>query len=134
MLKDIEIKNNANVGVAIVKELNEDLETVWNVFVVNLGDEMISNVFATCKGYGNINEEPKETSVMRYFLDDIEPQTAVKVEPINPELFQLNNEYFLVFYQNGNMIDKKITFKENSITEESLVQVTLLDRMGVLII
>jgi len=134
MLKDIEIKNNANVGVAIVKELNEDLETVWNVFVVNLGDEMISNVFATCKGYGNINGENKETSVMRYFLDDIEPQTAVKVEPINPELFQLNNEYFLVFYQNGNMIDKKITFKENSITEESLVQVTLLDRMGVLII
>ena len=134
MLKDIEIKNNANVGVAIVKELNEDLETVWNVFVVNLGDEMISNVFVTCKGYGTINGEPKETSVMRYFLDDIEPQTAVKVEPINPELFQLNNEYFLVFYQNGNMIDKKITFKENSITEESLVQVTLLDRMGVLII
>lgn len=134
MLKDIEINNNANVGVAIVKELNEDLETVWNVFVVNLGDEIISNVFVTCKGYGTINGEPKETSVMRYFLDDIEPQTAVKAEPINPELFQLNNEYFLVFYQNGNMIDKKITFKENSITEESLVQVTLLDRMGVLII
>ena len=134
MLKDIEINNNANVGVAIVKELNEDLETVWNVFVVNLGDEMISNVFVTCKGYGTINGEPKETSVMRYFLDDIEPQTAVKVEPINPELFQLNNEYFLVFYHNGNMIDKKITFKENTITEERLVQVTLLDRMGVLII
>ena len=134
MLKDIEINNNANVGVAIVKELNEDLETVWNVLVVNLGDEMISNVFVTCKGYGTINGEPKETSVMRYFLDDIEPRTAVKVEPINPELFQLNNEYFLVFYQNGNMIDKKITFKENTITEESLVQVTLLDRMGVLII
>jgi len=134
MLKDIEINNNANVGVAIVKELNEDLETVWNVFVVNLGDEMISNVFVTCKGYGTINGEPKETSVMRYFLDDIEPQTAVKVEPINPELFQLINEYFLVFYHDGNMIDKKITFKENTITEESLVQVTLLDRMGVLII
>ena len=134
MLKDIEINNNSNVGVAIVKELNEDLETVWNVFVVNLGDEMISNVFVTCKGYGTINGEPKETSVMRYFLDDIEPQTAVKVEPINPELFQLNNEYFLVFYHNGNMIDKKITFKENTITEERLVQVTLLDRMGVLII
>lgn len=134
MLKDIEINNNANVGVAIVKELNEDLETVWNVFVVNLGDEMISNVFVTCKGYGTINGESKETSVMRYFLDDIEPQTAVKVEPINPELFQLNNEYFLVFYHNGNMIDKKITFKENTITKESLVQVTLLDRMGVLII
>lgn len=133
MLKDIKVENNANVGVAIVKELNNDLEVVWNVFVVNLGDEKIVNVFTTCKGYGTINGEPKETSVMRYFLDDIDPQTAIKVEPINPDLFQLNNEYFVIFYQNGNMVDKKITFAANTITEENLVQVPVLDCLGILL-
>ena len=49
MLKDIKVENNANVGVAIVKELNNDLEVVWNVFVVNLGDEKIVNVSPPAK-------------------------------------------------------------------------------------
>lgn len=133
MLKDIKVENNANVGVAIVKELNDSLEMIWNVFVVNLGDDKIVNVFITCKGYGLINGEEKETSLMRYFLDDIDPQTAIKVEPINPDLFELNNEYFVVFYQNGNMIDKKLTFKENTITEDNLVQVPVLNCLGVLL-
>jgi hypothetical protein len=133
MLKDIKVENNVNVGVAIVKELNDSLEIIWNVFVVNLGDDKIVNVFITCKGYGLINGEEKETSLMRYFLDDIDPQTAIKVEPINPDLFELNNEYFVVFYQNGNMIDKKLTFKENTITEDNLVQVPVLNCLGVLL-
>lgn len=133
MLKDIKVENNANVGVAIVKELNDSLEMIWNVFVVNLGDDKIVNVFITCKGFGLINGEEKETSLMRYFLDDIDPQTAIKVEPINPDLFELNNEYFVVFYQNGNMIDKKLTFKENTITEGNLVQVPVLNCLGVLL-
>jgi hypothetical protein len=133
MLKDIKVENNASVGVAIVKELNDSLEMIWNVFVVNLGDDKIVNVFITCKGYGLINGEEKETSLMRYFLDDIDPQTAIKVEPINPDLFELNNEYFVVFYQNGNMIDKKLTFKENTITEDNLVQVPVLNCLGVLL-
>ncbi len=133
MLKDIKVENNANVGVAIVKELNDSLEMIWNVFVVNLGDDKIVNVFVTCKGFGLINGEEKETSLMRYFLDDIDPQTAIKVEPINPDLFELNNEYFVVFYQNGNMIDKKLTFKENTITEGNLVQVPVLNCLGVLL-
>jgi hypothetical protein len=133
MLKDIKLEHNANVGVAIVKELNDDLEVVWNVFVVNLGDEKIVNVFITCKGYGLINGTEKETTLMRYFLDDIDSQTAIKVEPINPDLFELNNEYFVVFYNNGNMIDKKLTFKENTITEDRLVQVPVLDCLGILL-
>jgi hypothetical protein len=70
---------------------------------------------------------------MRYFLDDIDSQTAIKVEPINPDLFELNNEYFVVFYNNGIMIDKKLTFKENTITEDRLVQVPVLDCLGVLL-
>jgi hypothetical protein len=133
MLKDIKLENNANVGVAIVKELNDDLEVVWNVFVVNLGDEKVVNIFTTCKGYGTINGEQKETSVMRYFLDDIDPQTAIKVEPINPDLFQLNNEYFVVFYQDGNMVDKKLTFAANTINDDNLVQVPVLDCLGILL-
>ena len=133
MLKDIKLEHNANVGVAIVKELNDDLEVVWNVFVVNLGDEKIVNVFITCKGYGLINGTEQETTLMRYFLDDIDSQTAIKVEPINPDLFELNNEYFVVFYNNGNMIDKKLTFKENTISEDRLVQVPVLDCLGILL-
>ena len=71
MLKDIQVDNNINVGIAIVKELNNDLEIEWNVYTINFSEDKVTNVFVTCKGYGEINGEPKESSVMRYFLDDL---------------------------------------------------------------
>ena len=133
MLKDITEQQNNTVGVAIVKEINQDLEIEWNVFVVNLDGDKIENAFVTCKGYGLIENESKETSVTRYFLEDIDEQTAVKVEPISPDLFVLNNEYALVFYQNGVMYDKKLTFTENTITENALKQIPIVDCLGVLL-
>lgn len=131
MLKDITPQQDVNVGVAIVKELNMDLETEWNVFVVNYTENKLTNVFVTCKGYGELDGEVKETTVMRYFLDDIESETALKVEPINPDLFVLNNEYFLTFFIDGDIYDKKLIFKANSISEETLEPVAIVERPGV---
>ncbi len=127
MLKDIQVDNNINVGVAIVRDLNYDVEAEWTVFVVNLSNEPITNVMVTCKGYGNIDGEHKETTTMRYFLNDMEAQMAIKVEPINPDLFVLDNEYFLTFFQGGEMHDKKIIFKANTITDKNfeIVEVVL---------
>lgn len=131
MLKDIQVDNNINVGIAIVKELNNDLEIEWNVYTINFSEDKVTNVFVTCKGYGEINGEPKESSVMRYFLDDLEPQMAIKVEPINPDLFALNNEYFITFFQGGDIHDKKLTFGAHTISEDTLTHIDVVDRLGV---
>jgi hypothetical protein len=133
MLKDIELLNDAKVGVAVVKELNDALEEVWNVYVVNFNTKDIQNVLVTCKGYGEIDNEPRETTVVRYFLGDIPAQNFIKVEPINPDLFVLNNEYFLTFYENGNILDKKLTFLSNTIFDDLLTEIALIRKPGLLL-
>ena len=131
MLKDIHVDNNINVGVAIVRDLNYDVETEWTVFVVNLTNDPITNVMVTCKGYGIIDNEPKETTIMRYFLNDMEAQMAIKVEPINPDLFVLNNEYFLTFFQGGEMHDKKLIFEANTIIDKNFEIVDVVLQPGI---
>lgn len=133
MLKDIELLTDKNVGVAIVSELNNELEEVWNVYVINFNNKPISDVLVTCKGYGLIDNEQRETSSMRYFLGDVPEKHFVKVEPLNPDLFVLNNEYFLTFYENNNILDKKLTFKANTISHDLLTKIDVIDKQGILL-
>ncbi len=133
MLKDIELLNDTRVGVAIVKELNDALEEVWNVYIINFNTKAIQNVLVTCKGYGQINNEHRETTVMRYFLGDIPETSFIKVEPIDPSLFVLNNEYFVTFYENGSILDKKLTFLSNTIYDDLLTEIELIKKAGVLL-
>lgn len=133
MLKDIELLNDQKVGVAIVKEINDALEEVWNVYVVNFNNKAIQNVLVTCKGYGQIDNEPRATTVMRYFLGDVPEKSFVKVEPIHPDLFVLNNEYFVTFYEDGKILDKKLTFLSNTIFDDVLIEIELIKKEGVLL-
>lgn len=133
MLKDIELLTDKNVGVAVVNELNNELNEVWNVYLINFNNKPINDVLVTCKGYGQIDNEPRETSTMRYFLGDVDEQHYTKVEPLNPDLFVLNNEYFLTFYENNNILDKKLTFKANTISHDLLTDIAIIGKKGILL-
>ncbi len=135
MKKDINIPEVTDVGIAIVRE--KDIATqkyVWNVYLLNLKDkDVLVNTFVSSKGYGLINNERKRTAQVNYFLKDIPPQTGKIIEPIVEEVFALSNEYFLTFYINGVIHDKKFVFVAGSIKEEHLTTVHILGKRGVLI-
>lgn len=133
MLKDILHGHDKNTGIAIVNEWNEDLEKIWNVYFINSGDAIVENVLVTCKGYGELNNTHHETSLTRYALGDIEANGMVKIEPVNPDLFVLNNEYFITFYIDGHMIDKKIVFAANSVSEKTIQEITEMNKQGILL-
>lgn len=133
MLKDIIPGRDADTGIAIVNEWNEELEKVWNVYFINAGDVPVRHVLVTCKGYGEWNGTNHETSLTRYFIGDVDAQGIARIEPVNPDLFVLNNEYFITFYRDGNMIDKKIVFEANSISEETISEIASLNKQGVLL-
>jgi hypothetical protein len=133
VLKDIEIPTQLHIGVAIVKELNNQLEEVWNCYFINFSAHNISNVMITCKGYGELNGRHCETSVTRYFMGDIAQQDFKKIEPIDPALFELNNEYFVTYYHNQQLIEKKIVFTANTIFEDLFIEIELIKKKGILI-
>jgi hypothetical protein len=134
MIKDIPELIVENVAIAIVREKNELDETVWNSYLLNLKDQKIEGVLVTSTGYGELNEEKVKTSTLRHFLDEVEPKSFVKIEPIIEEVFGINNEYWLSFYFNKTMYDKRYVFLAESITEANFTNIPLINKKGVMII
>jgi len=56
----------------------------------------------------------------------------VQVETIMPDVFHLNNEYWVSFYVESKIFDKKFIFVPDSIVEENLQPIVELGLDGVL--
>jgi hypothetical protein len=136
MKKDIEIPKVENISVAVVKELNEEKTAeVYNVYLINQKDSLIKNALVTSKGYGQnqTTGEKVKTSVLRHFIGDVEGKSYAKIEPIIEEVFGLNNEYWVSFFQGSQMYDKKYIFLAETICDENMITVPIIKKKGVLI-
>ncbi|HNS12378.1 MAG TPA: hypothetical protein PKM97_07150 [Bacteroidia bacterium] len=133
MLKDIPQLIVEKIVVAIVQEKNELDELVWNVYLINLYDEEIYGVLVSSKGYGIFEGREVKTSVLRHLIGTVEPQEYAKIEPLMDDLLGLNNEYWVSFYKNKVMYDKKYVFLPESVREENLTLIPVLNKKGVMI-
>lgn len=133
MKKDISPPVVEDVAIAVVKEVNKKNATEWNVYLINLKSELIEGVLVTSQGYGTVNGEVRKTSTLRHFLDTLAPKTEAKIEPIMEELFGVVNEYWLSFYIDKVMYDKKYVFLPESITEANLITIPIINKKGVMI-
>lgn len=132
MLKDFSIPKVENLALAIVppEDANEEL---WDVLLINLEEEAIINVLVVSKGYGEMEGEKRITATMRYFLEQVGPLSVIKIEPIQPAVFQLANEYWVSFSFAGQMYDKKYVFVKGSIDEQHFTMIPFVGRKGVMI-
>lgn len=133
MKKDINPPKVNDVAFAVVKEKNKEGETVWNVYVINLRETTMHTVLISATGYGEVDGSKKKTTTLRYFLGDVEPNKAVLVEPIMADVFSLHNEYWLTFYHDRVLHDKKFIFLAESIKDEHLTPIPVLNKKGILI-
>jgi len=133
MKKDIEFPTVTDVAVAVVPEKNELDQDEWNVYLLNFKDKAIEGVLVSSRGYGELNQEKRSTSELRHFLDVVDKKSFAKIEPIIEEVFGLNNEYWVSFYLDQKMYDKKFIFLPETITKNNLISIPLLNKKGVLI-
>jgi hypothetical protein len=135
MLKDIQRAAVENIAIAIVPKSDDASaeDRLWEVYILNFKEETIDNVIVASKGYGNYKGEEVKTSVLRHYLGTIEGQTAMLIEPIQEEVFGLNNEYWVSFYMNRDIFDKKYVFLPESISDDYFTFIPILERRGVMI-
>ena len=136
MKKDIEIPKVDKVSVAVVKELNEEkTHEIYNVYLLNFRDSMLKNVLLSSKGYGEnkTTGEKINTYVLRHFIGDVEGNSYAKIEPIVEDVFGVNNEYWVSFYSGNQMYDKKYIFLAESILDENMINIPILNQKGVMI-
>ncbi len=137
MLKDIPELRVEDIALAVVPDVpvgeKPDEFTVWDVFLINLKKQPIHGVLVSSKGYGSIQGEEVKTSVLRHFIEELEPMSAALVEPIDREVFGLNNEFWVSFYVGKTIYDKKYLFLPESILEDNFSHIPVLNKTGVMI-
>ena len=77
-------------------------------------------------------DSQKETSTMRKRIDSLPANSFAKVELIQPELFQLNNQFQVSFFEGNQLKDKTFIFPKNSIKEGNLRMISSINKRGIL--
>jgi len=128
--KDIEIPIvNKDVYIAIVPDWNDELKTnEWNAYILNDGTAPIELVFVVSKGFLG----DTKTATMRHSMEKLAAKSFQKLEFIQSEVLELTNEFYLTYYLNGKLHEKRFIFTQNSVAEENLSQIPLLHKSGIL--
>lgn len=130
MLKDIPNTKVENVAIAVIYE-GED----WNVYLINLSETDIKNVLVSSKGYITHEDGSQtKTSELRHALGDVSAKSYAKVEPIIENVFGLHNQYWVSFFVNEEMLDKKYIFLAETIKKENFVNIPIINKKGVMIL
>jgi len=132
MKKDIEIPRVENVTLAIAREKNLLDQYEWKVYLINNNPFPIENTLVASKGYGEKNGETQRTSTLRHFLDRVPAQSTAVIEPIDPSVFHLNNEYWVSYYVGTQIYDKKFVFVPDTICDANISLIKELQLEGVL--
>ena len=122
-----------DVIVAAVPRPGTEADELWDVYVVNLKDEVMDTVLITSQGYGTVDGEDVATTVLRHFHEQLPAGGVIKIEPIQASLFGLKNEYWVSFNAGGQMLDKKFIFAPGAISHDTMVDVPVLGQRGVMI-
>lgn len=107
MKKDIPFLPVEGIQVVVARKLNEVNEFDWQVFLINRNSVPIHTVFVTSQGYGAKSDAPQKTSTLRHFFTKIEPGAHEVVETIMPDVFHLNNEFWVSYFIDNQIFDKK---------------------------
>jgi len=128
--KDINIPEVTDVFIAAVREKHEEYKTLdWNAYLINDRAEAIEGVLIVSKGY----DGKKETATMRHSITRLPSQSFAKVEFLQEDVLQLNNEFSVSFFAEGKMFHKKFVFKKDSINEKTLQNLPVMQKKGVLL-
>jgi hypothetical protein len=131
MKKDIPNPQVEKVTLAVVREGVPGLPE-WKVVLINENDFPIDNTLVSSQGYGEKDGAPERTSVLRHFLETVPAKGHAVIEPIDPALFHLTNEYWVSYYIDTQIYDRKFVFVPDTICEENLIFIKALEMEGVL--
>lgn len=119
------------IAVVLVEESPEGAS--WKVYLLNLNPFPITNVLITSKGYGEKDGKQVKTTLLRHFVGDVDGNSSAAIEAIDPQVFGLTNEYWLSYYIDKDIFDKKFIFLPESIVEGNMIRIPLLNMPGIMI-
>jgi len=129
MKSDLFIQKVIGVEVVAIKGNDDDL---WDIVIINRNDYSIDNVLITSKGYGKINGERQITSTLRHMIEKLDSHSYAKIEPIQNKVLHLTSEYWISYYVNKEIYDKKYIFLPDCIQEKNISKIPGFNLKGVI--
>ena len=128
MIKDIPNPKVSDVVMAVAKEGQDE----WKVYLINRSKDVLHTVLVNSRGYGEKDGTEQKTSTLRHMIPHLEAGEYGLVEPLDSSVFHLNNEYWLSYFIDKQLFDKKYIFLPDSVKEDNLLYIKELDKMGIL--
>lgn len=124
-----------NVGVAVIQSVNEEKEKEYTVYLINMRDDIMEGIIVASTGYGEntVTGEKIKTSTLRHGIEVLLPNEIAKIEPIMSEVFGLSNEFWVSFWVEDVLYDKRFVFPAESIVEENFKYLEQFKRKGILL-
>ena len=122
------------ISLALVELPIEGAEPEYVVYMLSSREDIIEGIIVTSTGYGldAMGQEIK-TSTLRKGIEVMLPNEAARIEPLMPDLFRLNNEFWVSFWADDVMYDKRFVFKANTIDPKKFVDIPHLNAKGIII-
>jgi len=104
----------------------------WHAYIINTNDYNLNNLLIVSKGYGAPKGPKQDTSVLRHSIELLKARSYAIIEPLDPAVFKLFNEFWVSFYHQDQIYDKKFIFTPDSIREDHLMSIEALELEGIL--
>jgi hypothetical protein len=86
------------------------------------------------RGYSNLDTKSGvKTATLRKVIKVLPAKSAAKLEPIMPEVFHLFNEYWVTFFEENALKDRKFIFGPHTIEAAFQEDLPVLKDKGILV-
>jgi hypothetical protein len=131
MKKDIVVPEASGVGIAMVPDMDDKKQRIWSAYLVNQRESTLYNVFIQVSAKGEVRGEEQKTASVRFYVESLEPKKAKKIEVVLHQATKLANQYWISFFDNEVLYDKKVVFAPGSITGANLAMLEVLNLRAV---
>jgi hypothetical protein len=122
------------ISLALVELPIEGGEPEYVVYMLSSREDIIEGIIVTSTGYGlDATGQEIKTSTLCKGIEVMLPNEAARIEPIMPDLFGLNNEFWVSFWADDVIYDKRFVFEANSIDPKKFVDIPQLNAKGIII-
>jgi hypothetical protein len=134
MRKDIEIPEVKDVFVAAMQSTNEKGSQEWWIYLINNTSGPLENIIVNSRGYSDLETKGgTQTAQLRKNIKVLPAKSAAKLEPVMEEVFELFNEYWVMFFEDGQMKDRKFIFGPHTIDQNFSEPLPILGKEGILV-
>jgi hypothetical protein len=134
MKKDILIPEVKNVFVAAVLITDDTGDQQWWIHLINDNTSPLENIMIQSRGYSNLDTKSGvKTATLRKVIKVLPAKSAAKLEPIMPEVFHLFNEYWVTFFEENALKDRKFIFGPHTIEAAFQEDLPVLKDKGILV-